>query len=91
MYDEVDPNKHLDMVVKLNFVQEFITKLRNRGTKVETLTSGPGVVFTCKDFNDAIQSFCRKIMIYGELELKSRSDLFCQKEEHYMHMIYVKD
>ena len=91
LYDDCDPNKHLDMVEKLNFVQEFITKLRNRGTKVETLTSGPGVVFTCKDFNEAIQSFCRKIMVYGEQELKSRSDLFCQKEEQYLHLIYVKD
>ena len=63
------------MVTKLGFVQEFLTKLSNRGTEVETLTSGPGVVFTKKDFNDAIQHFCRKIIVYGEQELKSRSDL----------------
>ena len=64
------------MVVKLGFVQEFLTKLGNRGTEVETLTSGPGIVFTKKDFNEAIQGFCRKVIIYGEQELKSRSDLF---------------
>ena len=91
LYDRVDPNKHLDMAQKLGFVQDFLTKLANRGTEVETLTSGPGVVFTRKDFNDAIQNFCRKVITYGEQELKSRSDLFCQKEEHYLHMIYVKD
>ena len=72
-------------------MQDFLTKLANRGTEVETLTSGPGVVFTRKDFNDAIQNFCRKVITYGEQELKSRSDLFCQKEEHYLHLIYVKD
>ena len=66
LYDRVDANKHLDMVQKLNFVQEFLTKLANRGTEVETLTSGPGVVFTRKDFNDAIQNFCRKVITYGE-------------------------
>lgn len=91
LYDRVDPNKHLDMAQKLGFVQDFLTKLANRGTEVETLTSGPGVVFTRKDFNDAIQNFCRKVITYGEQELKSRSDLFCQKEEHYLHLIYVKD
>ena len=79
------------MVVKLSFVQEFLTKLANRGTEVETLTSGPGVVFTKKDFNDAVQHFCRKVIVYGEQELKSRSDLFFQKEEHYLNLIYVKD
>ena len=79
------------MELKLSFVQEFLTKLSNRGTEVETLTSGPGIVFTMKDFNDAVQHFCRKIIIYGEQELKSRSDLFSQKEEHYLHLIYVKD
>jgi hypothetical protein len=79
------------MCEKLTAVQEFLTRLGNRGTEVETLTSGPGIVFTRKDFNDAIQTFCRKIITYGEQELKSRSDLFFQKEEHYMHLIYVKD
>jgi len=72
----VDVQYHLDMVVKLGFVQEYLTKLGNRGTDVETLTSGPGIVFTKKDFNDAIQNFCRKVIIYGEKELKSRCDLF---------------
>ena len=91
LYDKVDVQKHLDMCEKLTAVQEFLTRLGNRGTEVETLTSGPGIVFTRKDFNDAIQTFCRKIITYGEQELKSRSDLFFQKEEHYMHLIYVKD
>ena len=52
-----------------------MTKLRNRGTEVETLTSGPGMVFTVRDINDCIQDFCRQIIQYGEKELKSRSDL----------------
>lgn len=53
-YSKVDPNSHLDMVIKLSEVQRFITKLQNRGTEVETLTSGPGMVFTVKDFNECI-------------------------------------
>ena len=65
--------------------------MRNRGTEVGTLTSGPGVVFVIKDFNEAFTVFCRKLIIYGEQELKSRSDLFAQKEEHLMHMLYLKD
>jgi hypothetical protein len=42
------------MVTKLGEVQKFISKLRNRGTEVETLTSGPGMVFTVKDLNECI-------------------------------------
>ena len=83
--------QHLDLTVKLGFVQELLTKMRNRGTEVETLTSGPGVVYVMRDFTDALTVFCRKLIIYGEQELKSRSDLFCQKEEHFMHLLYLKD
>ena len=68
-----------------------MTKLRNRGTEVETLTSGPGMVFTVRDINDCIQDFCRQIIQYGEKELKSRSDLLFQKEQHLTNMLYVKD
>lgn len=64
-------------------MQTFLTKLRNRGTEVETLTSGPGMVFTIKDINECLQEFCRSIIKYAEKELKSRSDLLHQKEDHY--------
>lgn len=46
------------MVTKVSEVQRFVTKLRNRGTEVETLTSGPGMVFTIKDFNECLQILC---------------------------------
>ena len=32
--------------------------MRNRGTEVETLTSGPGMVFTIKDINEILIDFC---------------------------------
>ena len=54
MYSMVDKNSHLDVSFKFGEVQKFITKLRNRGTDVETLTSGPGVVYTIKDFNECL-------------------------------------
>ena len=76
LYDSVDVNMHLDITTKIGAVQNFLTKLGNRGTEVETLTSGPGVVFTRKDFNEAIQNFARDMIKYGEQELKSRSDMF---------------
>ena len=49
------------------------------------------MVFTIKDINECISDFCRQIVKYGETELKSRSDLLVQKEEHYLNMIYLKD
>jgi hypothetical protein len=35
-------------------MQVFLTKLRNRGMDIETLTSGPGIVFTYKDLNECL-------------------------------------
>ena len=48
----------MDVVSKLGFVQTFLTKLRNRCTEVHTLASGPGIVFSLKDFNECLQNFC---------------------------------
>lgn len=49
---------HLDLSNKVTAVQSLITKMRNRGTEVETLTSGPGIVFTIKDINECLIDFC---------------------------------
>lgn len=54
LFSSVDSNSHLDVVNKLTFVQSFLTKLRNRCTEVETLASGPGIVFSMKDFNECL-------------------------------------
>ena len=77
--------------MKLTPVQHFLTELKNRGTEVKTLTSGPGWVFTQKDINECIQKFCRNVIKYGEKELKGRSDLLAQKESHFRNLVYVKD
>lgn len=53
-YSKVDRNQNLDVSVKVGFLQTFLTRLRNRCTEVETLTSGPGLVFSTKDFNDCL-------------------------------------
>ena len=91
LYSKVDPNSHLDMVIKLSEVQRFITKLQNRGTEVETLTSGPGMVFTIKDFNECVQILCRGLVKYSERELRARSENFAKKEAHYINLLYNKD
>lgn len=64
LFETVDKNSHLDIVTKASFVQQFLTRLRNRCTEVETLTSGPGVVFSMKDFNDCVQTLCRGMIKY---------------------------
>jgi hypothetical protein len=91
LYSRVDPNSHLDIVTKLSEVQRFITKLNNRGTEVETLTSGPGMVFTIEDFNECVQILCRGLIKYSEREMRSRSENFAKKEAHYVNLLYVKD
>ena len=41
LFETVDRNSHLDTVTKAFFVQQFLTRLKNRWTEVETLTLGP--------------------------------------------------
>ena len=50
LYQDIDKYPHLDIVTKLGFVQHYLSRLRNRATEVETLTSGPGIVFTVSNF-----------------------------------------
>jgi len=71
-FDVVDPQLHLDISNKISCVQVLLTRLKNRGTAVETLTSGPGMVFTIKDLNECLLDFSRSIVVYGEKEMKSR-------------------
>lgn len=58
---------------------------------METLTSGPGMVFTVKDFNECIQILCRGLIKYSERELRARSENFAKKEAHYINLLYNKD
>ena len=40
----------------------MLTKIRNRGTEVETLTSGPGLVITIKDLNEILNDFSKSVI-----------------------------
>lgn len=83
LYDKVDPLSHLDAINKCSHIQQFLTRLKNRGTEVETLTSGPGYVFTLKDINDCVGQLSKGILKYAEQELRTRSEYFVKKEQHY--------
>jgi len=65
--------------------------MRNRGTEVETLTSGPGMVFTIKDINEILIDFCNITIKDQEKQFKSRSELFKLMEDNYRNLIYQKD
>lgn len=80
----------MDVTTKVEFLQTFLTRLRNRCTEVETLTSGPGLVFSIKDFNDCISIFARQLIKYGEEELRLRSEQQNIREHQYHHLIYIK-
>jgi hypothetical protein len=72
-------------------VQTFLTKLRNRCTEVETLASGPGIVFSLKDFNQCLQNFCQGLMKYGEQELRTRVETQFIRQNMYQHLLYMKE
>jgi len=82
---------HLDISNKVACIQQFVTKLRNRCTEVETLTSGVGIVFSLKDFNDCLQVMCRGLLKYAEQELYQRVETAAIKENQYRHLLYLKD
>jgi len=67
---------HLDILNRFSFMQSWLTKLKNRGVDVETLTSGPGIVFTYKDLNESLQSFCNLVLFHSEKEMRSRTQGF---------------
>ena len=90
-FPTVDKHSHLDMINKVSAVQKCLTRLKNRCTEVETLTSGPGIVFTIKDFNECIQMLWRDLIKFSEIELRSRSETAVLKENHLLHLLYLKD
>ena len=72
-------------------MQSFLTKLRNRCTEVATLASGPGIVFSLKDFNECLQAFCQGMLKYSEAELRSRVETQHIRQSQYQHLLYMKD
>jgi hypothetical protein len=91
LYDKVDPKSHLDAINKCSQIQSFMTRLKNRGTEVETLTSGPGYVFTLKDINDCVGTLSKGLLKYAEAELRSQAEMAAKKEQHYRELLYTKD
>lgn len=91
LFETVDRNAHLDIVTKASFVQQFLTRLRNRCTEVETLTSGPGIVFSMKDFNDCVQTLCRGMIKYCETTVRSMSETNSLKTQQLHHLVYVNE
>ena len=43
---------------------------------IETLTSGPGIVFTYKDLNECLQHLCCELVVYSEKENRLRTSGF---------------
>lgn len=91
MLQDVNKLSHLDIVNKIGFVQQFLTRLRNRCTEVDTLTSGPGIVFSMKDFNECISIFCKQALKYSEENLRQRVETSQIMSNQYRHMLYLKD
>lgn len=65
--------------------------MRNRCTQIETLTSGPGIVFTIKDVNDILLEFCRTTVKEQEIQFKSRFETSFIVESHLKDLLFAKD
>jgi len=91
LYDNINKNAHLEMINRVPVVQTFLTRLRNRGMDIETLTSGPGIVFTFKDLNDCVQTLCYEMITQSEKESKNRSQSLHILIKNLMNLVYIKD
>ena len=58
---------------------------------IETLTSGPGIVFTSKDFNECLNQFCADLVSFNEKEMLVRQRDHYFTVNHLKHLIYIKD
>lgn len=58
---------------------------------MDTLTSGPGIVFSMKDFNECISIFCKQALKYGEESLRQRTETSQLQQNQYRHLIYLKE
>ena len=63
----------MDPLNRIGEMQTWLTRMKNRGMDIETLTSGPGVVFSYKDLNDCLKTFATKLVSYAEKEFKNRT------------------
>ena len=72
-------------------MQVWLTKLKNRGVDIETLTSGPGIVFAYKDMNECLQQFCQGVIGMCENEMRTRTTGFQTIINHLQNLIYIKD
>lgn len=66
----MDPNSCLDLSHKVSAIQEMLTRMRNRATEVETLTAGPGLMFTMRDLSEILSDFCRSVIGSNEKQFK---------------------
>ena len=79
------------MINRISCLQAFLTRLRNRGMDIDTLTSGPGVVYTVKDFNECLSGLCSGVVSYGEKEARNRQQAYMTKINHLENLAYLKD
>ena len=91
LFDDVNRHPHLEVVSKLEAIQVFLTKARNRGLPMKTLTSGQGIVFTFKDLNECIHDFTNEMIQFGEKQLKLRTETFQNQIYQLIEVIQYKD
>ena len=86
-----DKKNHLDIINKVAPVQKMLTQFENRCLKIETLTSGSGVVISSKDLNECMKDLCRNIVKFSETEMRTRCEHMGMMLVQYENMLYNKD
>jgi ABC-type cobalamin transport system ATPase subunit len=88
---QVDGRNHLDIINKVGPIQKMLTQIQNRCLKIETLTSGTGVVISSKDLNECLEECCRQLIKFGEIEMRTRCEQLSMSQIQYENLIYTKD
>jgi len=69
----------------------MLTQINNRSLEIQTLTSGVGVVITCKDLNESLEECCRSLVQFGEVEMRTRCEHFAMFIACLQDQLYVKN
>lgn len=71
--------------------QKLLTQIKNRYLEIETLTSGTGIVILSKDLNECLEEYCRSLIKYGEIEMRTSCEYLGLILVHYENLLYIKD
>lgn len=59
---------------KMTYISLFLSRLKNRGTKVNSRYCGQSIVISISDLKESLEILIRELVSYGEMEIRDRRE-----------------